>query len=157
TRSPTPRGRRLQGTGLPCTSSAAAIYTTLPLDHAMGPSMPMKRGRYIVTGAGGLIGFELVRQLLIANEMVLAVDVFKKGGRSDLEQLAKKHAGALEIVETDLASDPNALASISSVWGAPVDAIFHFAAIVGVSYVTDHPYETLSVNIRSTLNMLDYA
>jgi nucleoside-diphosphate-sugar epimerase len=123
----------------------------------MGPSLPKKRARHIVTGAGGLIGFELVRQLLVEDDEVLAVDVFKKGGRSDLEKLADRHAGALVIVETDLASDSNALASISSQWGGPVDTIFHFAAILGVRYVTDHPYETVRVNMRSTLNMLDYA
>jgi UDP-glucose 4-epimerase/UDP-glucuronate decarboxylase len=111
----------------------------------------------MVTGAGGLIGFELVRQLLAAGDEVLAIDVFKKGGRLDLEKLADKYTGALEIVETDLASDSNALVSINSVWSGRVDTIFHFAAIVGVHYVTDHPYETISVNMRSTLNVLDYA
>src|SRR6185436_16277244 len=33
----------------------------------------------------------------------------------------------------------------------------HFAAIVGVQYVTDHPYATMAVNMRTTLNVLDHA
>jgi len=114
-----------------------------------------KRARHLVTGAAGVIGFELARQLLAAGERVLAVDVFKKGGRADLEQLAREHDGALEILDTDLAR--SAPASNGMLPRERFDTIFHFAAIVGVRYVMDHPYETVSVNMKSTLNVLDHA
>jgi UDP-glucose 4-epimerase/UDP-glucuronate decarboxylase len=109
-----------------------------------------KSARHLVTGAAGVIGFELARQLLAAGEHVLAVDVYKKGGRADLEKLAREHAGALELAEIDLARG-DALPE------ERFDTIFHFAAIVGVRYVMDHPYETVAVNMRSTLNVLDHA
>jgi UDP-glucose 4-epimerase/UDP-glucuronate decarboxylase len=120
----------------------------------MSASAGKKRARHLVTGAAGVIGFELARQLLAAGDQVVAVDVFKKGGRADLDELARKYAGALEIAELDLAQ------GIAGDIGLPkerFDTIFHFAAIVGVRYVMDHPYETVSVNMRSTLNVLDHA
>jgi UDP-glucuronate decarboxylase len=119
--------------------------------------MTLKRPAYhLVTGAAGVIGFELVRQLLALGDRVVAVDSFRKSGRADLAALARAHPGALEVVDLDLA-DANAFGKIQSVVRRPLDAIFHLAAIIGVRYVSEHPYETLAVNTRSTLNMLDYA
>jgi UDP-glucuronate decarboxylase len=112
---------------------------------------------HLVTGAAGVIGFELVRQLLALGDRVAAVDSFRKGGRTDLAALARAHPGAIELIDLDLASDSNALEKIHSIVGHPFEAIFHLAAIVGVRYVSEHPYETLVVNTRSSLNMLDYA
>jgi UDP-glucose 4-epimerase/UDP-glucuronate decarboxylase len=108
------------------------------------------RARHLVTGAAGVIGFELVRQLLDAGDEVVAVDVFKKGGRADLEALAREHRGAIEVLEADLTRQ-------GTLPKRRFDTVWHFAAIVGVRYVMDHPYETVSVNMRSTLNVLDHA
>jgi UDP-glucose 4-epimerase/UDP-glucuronate decarboxylase len=134
----------------------------------MSGSSGKKRARHLVTGAAGVIGFELVRQLLAAGDEVVAVDLFKKGGRADLEKLASEHSGALEILEYDLARSDSLSrtgdraqiddrARRGSLPRERFDTIFHFAAIVGVRYVMDHPYETVSVNMRSTLSVLDHA
>ena len=109
--------------------------------------------RHLVTGAAGLIGYELARQLLAAGDEVIAVDIGLKGGMDDLSALAERHPKALEILRTDLARDPRALADV----GGRCDGIFHLAAIVGVRYVSENPYETLDVNLRSTLAVLDHA
>lgn len=106
--------------------------------------------RYLVTGAAGVIGFELAKQLVEAGDEVVAVDTYKKAGRADLAALAKAHGKRFTIAETDLAIGTAGL-------HGRFDAIFHLAAIVGVRYVTDHPYETLAVNVRSTLNVLEHA
>lgn len=131
-------------------------------EQATKTSTRKDRARHLVTGAAGVIGFELVRQLLAAGDEVVAVDVFKKGGRADLEALAREHRGAIEVVEADLARtdaspDANPLAKSGGALKQRFDTIWHFAAIVGVRYVMDHPYETVSVNMRSTLNVLDHA
>jgi UDP-glucose 4-epimerase/UDP-glucuronate decarboxylase len=108
--------------------------------------------RHLVTGAAGVIGFELAKQLCEAGDSVVAVDIGKKGGLGDLEELARAHAGRLKLLNVDVARGLGKLADEPR-----FDAVFHLAAIVGVKYVTDHPYETLDVNLRSTLNVLDRA
>jgi len=106
--------------------------------------------RHCVTGAAGVIGFDLARALLARGDEVVAIDCGKKGGLEDLRALARESGGRLQLAEVDLAQD-----------AAPVegrfDAVFHLAAIVGVRYVTEHPYETFAVNARTTLNVLDRA
>jgi UDP-glucuronate decarboxylase len=109
--------------------------------------------RHLVTGAAGLIGHEVARQLLLRGDEVLAVDVGLKGGLNDLARLSSEHPGRLTVLETDLARDPRALEGARGRY----DGVFHLAAIVGVRYVCDHPYETLAVNLRSTLAVLDHA
>jgi len=106
--------------------------------------------RCLVTGAAGLIGFEVARQLALEGHAVVAVDNGSKGGLADLERLAQEQARRVELVQADLAG-------AFELPGGRYDTIFHLAAIVGVRYVSEHPYETLAVNARSTLNVLDFA
>lgn len=106
--------------------------------------------RHLVTGAAGVIGFDLAQRLLEAGDEIVAVDCGLKGGLEDLDQLAAEHAGRVTVLRTDLARSTDGIEG-------RFDGIFHFAAIVGVRYVTDHPYETLAVNMRSALNVLDHA
>jgi UDP-glucuronate decarboxylase len=108
--------------------------------------------RHLVTGAAGLIGFDLARELLAAGDEVVAVDDGRKGGLEDLAQLAREHPGRLHLIRADLARDlPKALAS------GRFDTIAHLAAIVGVQIVTDEPYRTIETNLRSTLELVDLA
>ena len=106
--------------------------------------------RHLVTGAAGVIGFDLTRALLERGDSVVAVDIGKKGGLADLEALASEHRSRLELRASDVARESAALAG-------RYDTLFHMAAIVGVRYVCEHPYETLDVNLRSTLQVLDRA
>jgi UDP-glucuronate decarboxylase len=110
--------------------------------------------RHLVTGAAGLIGFEVARALLARGDEVVALDIGRKGGLQDLAQLAARADGRLRVIETDLASD-GARAALEHL--GTFESLFHLAAIVGVRYVCDHPYETVAVNLRTTLNVLDHA
>jgi UDP-glucose 4-epimerase/UDP-glucuronate decarboxylase len=106
----------------------------------------------LVTGAAGLIGFELTRQLLEAGSRVTAVDIYIKGGQADLEALQAEHGEQLTLIVGDL-SDSEILTRLPQ----DIDTIYHLAAIVGVQYVTDHPYETMRTNMLSTIHVLDHA
>lgn len=109
--------------------------------------------RHLVTGAAGLIGFEVARMLASRGDEVVAVDIGKKGGMEDLRSLAAEHPERVRVLSTDLARDPRALEGARGRF----DGVFHLAAIVGVKYVCDHPYETLDVNLKSTLAVLEHA
>ena len=104
--------------------------------------------RHCVTGAAGVIGFDLTRALLERGDDVVAVDCGKKGGLLDLRALAEDSGGRLTLAQVDLCDDASPLEG-------RFDAVFHLAAIVGVRYVTENPYETFAVNARTTLNVLD--
>lgn len=106
----------------------------------------------LVTGAAGLIGFEITRQLLARGERVIACDSYRKGGNEDLAALRRDYIEQLKIIPGDLV-DPSTLSEIKE----PLGQVFHMAAIVGVAYVNDNPYETLRVNTLSTINVIDKA
>lgn len=106
--------------------------------------------RALVTGAAGVIGFELARQLLARGDEVTAVDVGLKGGLDELRELERGARGRLQLSVADLCAPLAAL-------DADFDAVFHMAAIVGVRYVTDFPYRTVRDNLLSTLNVIDRA
>lgn len=109
--------------------------------------------RDLVTGASGLIGYELVRQLLEDGRSVVALDSGFKGGMDDLDRLAERAGGELTVVRCDLsAARPHVPAA-----NGPFECVYHLAAIVGVKYVNEHPWDTLRVNLRSTLFVLEHA
>lgn len=108
--------------------------------------------RHLVTGAAGLIGFEVTRQLLDTGAFVVAVDQFRKGGREDLYRLRQSFPSQLQIVDRDLTAGP-----IPAFHQGQWDTVFHLAAIVGVGYVNEHPWETLRVNTLSTMFVMDWA
>jgi UDP-glucose 4-epimerase/UDP-glucuronate decarboxylase len=111
--------------------------------------MPQKD---VVSGAAGLIGFEVTAQLLRRGGRVIAIDDFRKGGRAELDALQREFPRQLDIVELDLADG-----SLSMLPSGRMARVFHLAAIVGVDYVNRHPYETLRVNTLSTVRLFDWA
>ena len=86
----------------------------------------------------------------LALDEVLALDIGRKGGLDHLHALERDHDGRLRVAEVDLGRDASALRELTL---ERFDAIFHLAAIVGVRYVCDHPYETMAVNMRATLDV----
>lgn len=112
----------------------------------------MDKLSHIVTGAAGLVGFDLTRSLLARGDRVIGTDNFLKGGEQDIQALQEEYPDTFDFVKGDLA-DPGLLKELDGEY----DTIFHMAAIVGVAYVNDHPYETMRVNMLSTLNVTDFA
>jgi nucleoside-diphosphate-sugar epimerase len=104
--------------------------------------------RALVTGAAGVIGFELARRLLERGDEVVAVDVGLKGRVDELRALQASARDRLEVHEADLCAPLAALRS-------SFDVVFHLAAIVGVRYVSEEPYRTVRDNLLSTLRVID--
>lgn len=108
--------------------------------------------RHLVTGAAGLIGFELARQLLASGDEVVTIDDGRKGGLDDLTSLGRAHGGRLRALRGDLARGLP-----PEIVDTRFDTISHLAAVVGVQIVSDEPYRTIESNLRSTLAVLDFA
>ena len=108
--------------------------------------------RHLITGAMGLIGFEICKQLLEQGEDVVALDREADRDHPEAQALLSKFGSRIEIDRRDILS-PEALQGLSG----PFGSIIHMAASVGVAYVTDHPYQTIRNNMLSTLGLLDFA
>jgi len=106
--------------------------------------------RALVTGGAGFIGSQIVERLLQGGHSARAFDNLTSGKRENLAGIA----GA-ELVVGDI-RDADALARAMETMGG-CDVVFHQAAIVSVPYSIEHPHESLDVNLRGTLNVLEAA
>jgi nucleoside-diphosphate-sugar epimerase len=107
--------------------------------------------RVLITGGAGFIGLHLARHLLKKGCQVDLLDDFSRGRRdSDLDDIRRdKRIG---IIEQDLLDH----AAVEGL-GHDYTEIFHFAAMLGVSNVIEHPFAVLDVNTRLTLNAIALA
>jgi nucleoside-diphosphate-sugar epimerase len=103
--------------------------------------------RALVTGGAGFIGSHLVERLLGEGHEARAFDNLTTGKRENLA-----HLPSAELVVGDI-RDPEALGRAME----GCDVVFHQAAIVSVPYSIEHPQESLDVNLRGTLNVLEAA
>jgi len=103
--------------------------------------------RALVTGGAGFIGSHLVERLVREGHQARAFDNLTTGKRENLA-----HVPGAELMVGDI-RDTEALARAMS----GCDLVFHQAAIVSVPYSIEHPQESLDVNLRGTLNVLEAA
>lgn len=105
----------------------------------------------IVTGAAGLLGTELCKQLLAQGETVYAVDNFYTGSKSNIEQF--KGRNGFYFIEHDIRNqyqwnNPTGMFS-------PLKQVYNLACPASpVHYQTD-PWNTLMTNIDGVRNMLE--
>jgi UDP-glucose 4-epimerase len=104
--------------------------------------------RYLVTGAAGFIGSNLVDRLLADGHIVVGFDNFSTGQRGFVEQ-AIRHP-RFTLVEGDTLDQP---ALVQAAAGA--DAVFHLAANADVRFGTEHPRRDLEQNTIATYNVLE--
>lgn len=104
----------------------------------------------LVTGGTGFIGAHLAQALLADGAAVTIVDNgFRSSNDAAIDDLA--HLGPLQIVNCDL-TRAEEVARLAG----PFDEVYHLAAIVGVRYANERPYEVLRTNILATINLLDW-
>lgn len=100
--------------------------------------------RFLVTGAAGFIGSNLVEALLAEGHFVRGLDNFLTGKRENLEGLT-----GLEFVEGDI-RDPDTCRRVCQ----DVDFVLHQAALGSVPRSVENPVLSNDCNVTGILNML---
>jgi UDP-glucuronate 4-epimerase len=99
------------------------------------------KGRVLVTGAAGLIGHAVAKQLAAGGASVVAID--RQGGEID----------GLPVAECDIA-DTHQLHALAR---DGLDGVVHCAAYSGPMVARDSPYSIVQVNVLGTANLLELA
>ena len=108
---------------------------------------------WLVTGAAGFIGSNLVEALLKLNQRVTGLDNFATGHRHNLEQVRAAVGEAawtnFSFIEGDIRERADCARAADG-----ADFVLHQAALGSVSRSIDNPALTNAVNIDGFLNML---
>ncbi|HEY7975766.1 MAG TPA: NAD-dependent epimerase/dehydratase family protein, partial [Ktedonobacterales bacterium] len=108
----------------------------------------MAKGLCLVTGGAGFIGSHLVDGLLAAGYPVRVLDDLSTGDEANL----RRHRGALKILRGDLRDRDAVRAAM-----AGVEVVFHLAAISSVQRSIVDPVESIDVNVRGAMQVLQVA
>ena len=104
--------------------------------------------RYVVTGAAGFIGSNLVNRLLQGGHEVVGYDNLSTG---QPEFLAEAHQSPrFSLVHGDMLDLDYLTKALPN-----VDLVFHLAANADVRFGTDHPRKDLEQNTIATFNVLE--
>ena len=112
----------------------------------------LKKNQYswLITGAGGFIGSNLVNFLLGLNQRVVGLDNFSLGIKEELLNLTKNHENNLfTLVEGDINDKKTCILALKK-----VDFALHHAALGSVPRSISDPFSSNEANISGFLNML---
>ena len=110
--------------------------------------------RVLVTGAGGSIGSELVRNCLTFDpDLLILLDQSEHNlFKIERECEGSKHPVSFQPILGDI-RDKTLLHRVFSSFNP--DVVFHAAAYKHVPMQEDHPWEAILTNIQGTLNLID--
>ena len=114
-----------------------------------------ERRSWLITGAAGFIGSNLVEALLLLGQQVTALDNFATGHRHNLAHVQSKVGDAWQnfrLIEGDIRDADTCTQAVEG-----VDIVLHQAALGSVPRSIDDPRTTHEVNVTGFLNMLDAA
>lgn len=125
-------------------------------DSALGAKLRADQGLWLITGAAGFIGSNIVEALLGMGKRVRALDNFATGHRSNLDEVRRavgeENWSRCELVEADIRDAAAGRAACRN-----VAYILHQAALGSVPRSIDDPVTTNDVNVSGFINMLDAA
>lgn len=125
-------------------------------DPALGAGLRANGGAWLVTGAAGFIGSNLVEALLRLGQRVRALDNFATGHRHNLDevcdQVGEDAWSRFELVEGDIRDPATCRAACRG-----MSYVLHQAALGSVPRSIDDPLTTNEVNVSGFVNMLDAA
>ena len=110
----------------------------------------MTAKRALVTGGAGFVGHHLARKLLEEGCSVMVLDNFAVGKRENIAALMD-HPD-FQLSETDLRDEKAAAEAVAAF--APT-VVFHLAAIHFIPYCSEHPTETIKVNVVGIQHLLE--
>lgn len=126
------------------------------LDAILNDRLNRQRSTWLVTGAAGFIGSNLVETLLDAGQTVVGLDNFSTGHRRNLDELQRllpaEYAGRFRMIEGDIRDRDQCAAAVEG-----IDFVLHQAALGSVPRSIDDPMTSHDVNVTGFLNMLDAA
>lgn len=112
----------------------------------------LKKNKYswLITGAGGFIGSNLVNFLLSLDQRVVGLDNFSLGIKDELLDLSLQHNKKLfSLIEGDITDRKTCLAALKK-----IDFVLHHAALGSVPRSISDPFSSNNANITGFLNML---
>ena len=110
------------------------------------------RRRWLVTGAAGFIGSNLVECLLQAGQDVVGLDNFSTGHQRNLDEAVAEAGGQLRMIDGDIIDRAACEAAV-----AGADIVLHQAALGSVPRSIVDPLATHDSNVTGFLNMLEAA
>ena len=115
-----------------------------------------ERRRWLVTGAAGFIGSNLIEALLTAGQEVIGLDNFSTGHKRNLDEVCAVLPNAansrFQMIEGDIRDRTTCVTAVEN-----VDFILHQAALGSVPRSIADPLTSHDVNVTGMLNMLDAA
>ncbi len=127
----------------------------LPQQQQLRDEIKATRRHWLVTGAAGFIGSNLVESLLLLDQSVTGFDNFSTGHRHNLDQVERRVGSGwsnFRMVEGDI-RDRDACASAVDA----VDFILHQAALGSVGVSIEDPATSHDVNVTGFVNMIEAA
>ena len=112
--------------------------------------------RWLVTGAAGFIGSNIVEALLEAGQDVVGLDNFATGYQRNLDEVdaavGERARGRFRFIEGDIRNRAACRAAVDG-----VDVVLHQAALGSVPRSMDDPLTSHEANVDGFINMLDAA
>lgn len=123
--------------------------------------LKVKRNTWLITGAAGFIGSNLLEKLLVLNQNVICVDNYSTGSPKNIEKAIEEAARRRDVTTSDIKknnlnlfeNDINKLDVCESVCKS-VDFVLHQAAIGSVPRSIENPILSHESNVNGFLNML---
>ncbi len=117
-------------------------------------SLKDKNHRWLITGAAGFIGSNLLEELLSCDQKVVGIDNFETGFRENLEDVKLSVSGKqwknFSFREGDIRDIDTCLQVCEG-----VDYVLHQAALGSVPRSIERPIQTNDVNVNGFLNILE--
>jgi UDP-N-acetylglucosamine 4-epimerase len=121
--------------------------------HALRDALRATPCRWLVTGAAGFIGSNLVETLLDLDQVVVGLDNYATGHRRNIDEVlatvGPQRAARFTMIEGDITRADDCRRACEG-----VDYVLHQAALGSVPRSLENPVATNAANIDGFLNML---